>query len=275
MPLRTAARKIPDAVFLPVDADTYYAASASVMEVLRGFGVLQVMGWDEAFLGVRGDEPEALAHTIRAAVRAATELDCSVGIGHNKLQAKMATGFGKPAGVFRLTEANWFQLLGERDTTALWGVGAKTAKKLAALGITTVNQLASADPGELAARFGPATGPWLIALARGIGDRHVTDEPYVAKGRGRERTFQSDLTDWTQVRDEVAGLARELAGDRAVTHVTVKVRYAPFFTHTHSQKLPSPTTEAGDIEAAALRVLEKFPDHKPVRLLGVRVEFAV
>ena len=147
LPLRTAARRLPDAVFLPVDREAYEEVSAVVMDVLRASGaVLEVLGWDEAFLGVDTDDPEAFARSLAAGVRAATQLDCSVGIGENKLQAKMATGFGKPAGVFRLTSANWFGVLGAQPTDALWGIGAKTARKLAGLGIRTVSDLASADP---------------------------------------------------------------------------------------------------------------------------------
>ncbi|MGN6577888.1 MAG: DNA polymerase IV, partial [Nocardioides sp.] len=139
MPLRTAARKCPDAVFLPVDAPAYEAASARVMDTLRSFDVpVEVLGWDEAFLGVDTDDPQAFAEAVRAAVLDATGLHCSVGIGDNKLRAKIATDFGKPRGVWQLTADDWFEVMGERPTTALWGIGAKTGRKLAALGIDTV-----------------------------------------------------------------------------------------------------------------------------------------
>jgi Nucleotidyltransferase/DNA polymerase involved in DNA repair len=102
LPLRTAARRCPEAVFLPVDKQSYEQASSVVMATLREFNaVLEVLGWDEAFLAVETDDPEATAHQIRRRVRESTDLDCTVGIGQNKLQAKLATGFGKPAGVFR------------------------------------------------------------------------------------------------------------------------------------------------------------------------------
>ena len=126
MPLRTAARRIPDAVFLPVDKEAYEAASAQVMEVLRGTGaVVEVIGWDEAFLGVVTDDPEAYARDVQRRVVEATRLECSVGIGKNKLQAKVATDFGKPAGVYRLTGETWFEVLGDR--AARRGVGYRPA----------------------------------------------------------------------------------------------------------------------------------------------------
>jgi nucleotidyltransferase/DNA polymerase involved in DNA repair len=279
LPLRTAARRLPDAVFLPVDREAYDEASASVMDVLRACGaVVEVLGWDEAFLGLDVDDPEAFARSLAARVRSATQLDCTVGIGENKLQAKIATGFGKPAGVFRLTSANWFSVLGDRPTDALWGIGAKTARKLAGLGINTVAELAGADPDALAAEFGPMTGPWLVLLGRGRGDAEVDDSPYLARGHGKEETFQVNIADWSRVQAEVARLAGLLAVDlaaepRPAVRVVVKVRYAPFITETHGVTLASPSSQAAVIEAAAAAALERFTGRRPVRLLGVRAEF--
>ena len=280
LPLRTAARRIPDGVFLPVDRAAYEAVSEVVMDALRSLGyVVEVMGWDEAFLAVDSDDPEAVARTIQAAIRAAAELDSSVGIGRNRLQAKLATGFGKPAGLFRLTGDNWFEVLGERPTDALWGIGRKTAQKLAGLGIQTVAELAAADPARLAASFGPATGPWLVQTARGIAPADITDEPYQARGHGRETTFQENIRDWQQVRTEIVRLAGEVsqdvaAEDRPAARIIVKVRYAPFFTYTRGVSLAAPTMDPAAIEAGALAALDRFERRDPVRLLGVRAEFA-
>ncbi len=279
LPLRTAARRLPDAVFLPVDRAAYEEVSDVVMEVLRSTGaVVEVLGWDEAFLGVSTDDPEGFARSLAAQVREATQLDCTVGIGENKLQAKIATGFGKPAGVFRLTSANWFSVLGGRPTDALWGIGAKTAKKLDGLGIRTVSDLAAADPDALAAVFGPMTGPWLVLLGRGRGDADVDDSPYVARGHGKEETFQQNIPDWSRVEAEVRRIAGLLALDlaaepRPAVRVVVKVRYAPFVTETHGVTLAAPSSEAAVIEQAALEALGRFTGRRPVRLLGVRAEF--
>jgi len=279
MPMRLAARKCPDAVFLPSDPPVYEAASAVVMDTLRSFDVVvEVLGWDEAFLGASTVDPWALARELQAAVLARTKLSCSVGIGDNKLRAKLATGFAKPAGIFELTRDNWVEVMADRPTEALWGIGRKTARKLAELGYTTVAELARADPAALAARLGPNTGPWLRTLALGAGSTTVRDEPYVARSRSRETTFQEDLTSAADVAAEVAALARRVAQDvvaegRPAARVAVKVRFAPFFTHTRSMTLPAPTISAAEIEQAALEVLGRFTDDRPVRLLGVRVEF--
>jgi DNA polymerase-4 len=279
LPLRTAVRRCPDAVFLPVDRELYESASEQVMATLRSLGVVvEVLGWDEAFLAVDGDDPEAMAREIRDRVRAATGLECTVGIGENKLQAKLATGFGKPAGVFRLTGETWFEVLGDRSTDALWGIGAKTAKRLKGLGIVTVGDLASADPDALATEVGPTTGPWLVRLAQGRDRSPVSDAPYVPRSCGRETTFQRDLDEWEDVRREVARLAQRVAGDvaadgRDVARVVVKVRYVPFITRTHGRTLDAPSSEPVRIQEAALVALDRFTGRRPVRLLGVRAEF--
>ncbi|MCE6994067.1 DNA polymerase IV [Saccharothrix sp. S26] len=280
MPLRLAKRKCPDAVFLPSDAPAYEEVSAHVMDVLRELPVVvEVLGWDEAFLGARTDDPEALADAVRRAVKAGTGLECSVGIGDNKLRAKLATGFAKPAGVYRLTRDNWVEVMAARPVTALWGIGSRTAAKLAELGIGTVEELARAEPEALAARFGPAMGPHLRRLALGAGDTQVAATPWVAKSRSRETTFQQDLTDPDEIREQVRSLARRVVKDvraegRPAVRVVVKVRFAPFFTSTRGVALAEPTTDAEPIEAAAVAALARFDDARAVRLLGVRAEFA-
>ena len=280
LPLRTAVRRAPDAVFLPVDRAAYEEVSEVVMAAVRDLGhVVEVMGWDEAFVAVDSADPEAVARDIQRVILAAARLHSSVGIGRNRLQAKLATGFGKPAGIFRLTYDNWFEVLGDRPSDALWGIGRKTAQKLGALGIGTVSELAAADPAALAASFGPAIGPWLVQTARGLAPAEVTDEPYLARGHGRETTFQENIGDWEQVRAQIVRLAAEVSLDveaegRPAARVVVKVRYAPFLTYTRGHALPEPTMDPSAIEAGALAALDRFTRHDPVRLLGVRAEFA-
>jgi DNA polymerase-4 len=279
MPLREAARRCPDCVFLPLDGPAYHAASERVMETLRGFPVVvEVLGWDEAFLAAATDDPEGLAATLQGAVREATGLECSVGIGQNKLQAKLATGFAKPAGIARLTAEDWMAVMGERPTSAVWGIGGRTAARLETLGIRTVAQLARADWRALAAAFGPVTGPSLKAMGMGMGPTEVSAEPWVPRSRSHERTFPRDLTERGAIEAEVSRQARALAaevagGDRLVARVGVKVRFAPFFTRSSAAKLPAPTRDAEAIEQAAVAVLDRFELTRPVRLLGVRVEF--
>jgi len=280
MPLRTAARRCPDAVFLPSDPPAYEAVSDRVMAALRTLPVVvEVAGWDEAFLGAGTHDPEALAADVQRAVAQATGLSCSVGIGDNRLRAKLATGFAKPAGVYRLTRDNWMAVMADRPTRALWGVGPKTARKLADVGITTVAQLARADPTELARHFGPTTGPWFRALGRGDGDAEVSADPHVARSRSRETTFQQNITDRAELDEQLVVLAGRVAQDvaaegRPAVRIAVKVRFAPFFTQIRSMTLAAPATDADEIARAALVVLDRFEPTRPVRLLGVRADLA-
>jgi DNA polymerase-4 len=278
MPLRTAARRCPDATFLPSDPAAYDAASDQVMGLLRDLGhPVEVWGWDEAYLGADVDDPDGLAEQIRAVVSSATGLSCSVGISDNKQRAKVATGFAKPAGVSTLTDANWMTVMADRPVDALWGVGPKTTKKLEAFGITTVGQLAHADADLLTSAFGLRTGLWLLLLANGGGDDTVSAEPWVPRSRSHVVTFPQDLTDRAEMDSAVIELAQRALGEvvaasRIVTRVAVTMRTATFYTRTKIRKLDEPTIDADVIVAAALRVLDLFELDRPVRLLGVRLE---
>jgi DNA polymerase-4 len=279
LPMRTAVRRCPDAVFLPVDRPAYEAVSAEVMSALRELGyVTEELGWDEAFVAAETDDPEAVAGEIQEQIKAATRLESSVGIGENRIQAKLASNFAKPHGIFRLTHQNWFAVMGGLPTGKLLGIGAKTERKLAELGVGTVAELADADIAAVAARLGPTIGPWLVQTARGLGSSEVSAEPYVPRSRSRETTFQRNIEDWARVREEVLRLAAHVTRDveaeqRPAVRVVVKVRHAPFFTSTHGQTLAEPTSDGAAIGQAALAALDKFTDRRPVRLLGVRAEF--
>lgn len=283
MPLKIAARKAPeDAVFLPVDHAAYEEASAQVMRALRGLPgvVLEVIGWDECFLGVTTDDPESVAHAAQRLVLEATSLHCSVGIGDNKVRAKMATGFGKPRGVFRLTERNWFDVMGERSTRELWGVGSRVQKRLAEHGIRTVRELADADDTELVGEFGPRMGIWYHGLGFGRGPAVVDDAPWIARGHSREMTFQRNLTARAEIEAAIADLARHAYDDcaaegRPVVRVHLKVRYPPFETRTTGRKLTEPARSPDEFVAAALALGEAIDPRREVRLLGVRAEMAM
>jgi len=280
LPLRVAARKLPDAIFLPVDAPVYDAASTQVMDTLRTLdAVVEVLGWDEAFLAVETDDPEEFARKIQREVLDATHLHCSIGIGDNKLRAKIATEFGKPQGMFRLTEDNWYDVMADRPTDALWGIGRKTAKRLAGLGILTVRELAEADAQSLADQLGPTMGPWYRRLARGVDTSPVVGTPYVARSHGRESTFQHNLTEWAEVEAEVRRLARQVTDDivrdgRPAIRVGAKVRFAPFDTHARSMTLDAATFDSDLIAQVAVDLVQRFDTSRAIRLLGVRAEMS-
>jgi DNA polymerase-4 len=279
MPLKVAVRKCPEAVLLPVDFPVYEAASARVMEVLRGMpgAVVEVLGWDEAFVGVTTEDPVGYAQSIRAAVLEATDLHCSVGVGDTKVRAKIATDFGKPRGVFELTRDNWFEVMGDRPTIALWGVGSKISQRLASHGYQTVRDLAEAEDATLVAEFGPTMGPHYGRLGRGVSSATVDDTPWVARAHGREVTYQTNLVDPPEIAAAIHTLAEQVVEDirgeeRACQRVFLKVRFAPFFTTNRVRKLAEPTFDAEVIAATALELLIGLDDDRPIRLLGVRAE---
>ncbi len=279
MPLRTAAKRSPDAVFLPVDFPVYEEASARVMETLRSFPgtVVEVLGWDEAFVGVDTDDAVGTARALQAAVLEATQLHCSIGIGDTKVRAKNATDLGKPRGVFELTRDTWFEVMGDRPTQDLWGIGKRISARLEALGIRTVRDLAATPEEPLVREFGPNTGPHIGRLGRGAGSATVDDTPWVARAHGRETTYQENLTTPDQVTTAVHLLAEQVvadirAEDRACARVHLKVRFAPFFTFTRVRKLAEPTIDPAAIADTALDLLRGLEDDRPIRLLGVRAE---
>jgi len=281
MPLRIAARKVPDAIILPVDAPAYTAASEEVMATLRSMpgAVVQVLGWDEAFVGVTTDDPEAYARDIQREVLERTRLHCSVGIGDTLVRAKNATDFGKPRGVFRLTAENWLDVMGSKPTVALWGIGSKISKRLAALGSHTVDDLVRADVDVLAAEFGPKMGPWYRRLGRGDGTNVVDDSPWVPRGHGRETTFQQNLVDRTDIEKAARELLDQVLADvaaegRPVVGVGLKVRYAPFITKTFVHKVAE-TFDRDTVIAETMKLVDRIEPGRPIRLLGVRAEMAM
>jgi DNA polymerase-4 len=170
--------------------------------------------------------------------------------------------------------------MNDRPTDALWGIGARISKKLAALGLHTVAQLATADPAVLAGHFGAVNGPWYRYLALGKGEAEVVTTPWIARGHSRETTFPHDLTDPAEIARHVTALAGYVAQDaaaagRQVIRVSVKVRFAPFLTRTRQSKLPAPTTDARTLSATAVSILGRFDLNRPVRLLGVAVDYTM
>ena len=277
--LKLAKRRCPEAVFLPVDFPVYEAASAQVMATLRATpgAVVEVLGWDEAFVGIEADDPVAAARSVQAAVLAATGLHCSVGIGDTLVRAKIATDFGKPQGTFMLTRDNWMEVMGHPRRPRSGASAARSARASRRSGIRTVADLAAADEEALVAAFGPASGAHLGRLGRGGGRSRPDDTPWVARAHGRETTYQADLVTTDEVRAALADLAGRVVDDvrkeeRAVQRVHLKVRFAPFFTFTKVRKLKEPTYDVEVITQTAYDLFLALDDQRPVRLLGVRGE---
>ncbi|MFV0533131.1 MAG: DNA polymerase IV [Cumulibacter sp.] len=280
MPLRTAYRKIPDAVWLPVDQQAYEDASAQVMDTLREVApAVEVWGWDEAFAGTDSTDAVALATAIRQKVHEHTSLACAVGVSDNKQRAKMATGFAKQtdARIFVLDEQNWLPLMGDRPCIDLWSVGPRISARLDAIGVRTVAELIDTRREVLLDAFGQHQGTWLYVLSRGWGDRSITTVREAAKSHSKVETFAEDLRGYDEMAAQLRRLTAELhqqilRENRIVFRVAVTIRTVTFWTRTKSHKLPTPTTDLGVLEREVLALLAKFEVTKPVRLLGPRFD---
>ena len=277
LPMAIARRRCPQAVVIPRNMERYRAASAEVMAVIAGFSdTVEVLGLDEAYIDLSAcPAPKARARQLKREVLARTGLTCSVGLGPNRLIAKIASDLDKPDGLCAVPRERFLELVGERPARLLPGVGPRTEERLASAGIRTVAELAGADRERLAAALGANHAEGLRRRAAGHGSAAVAVERE-RKSESRERTFLVDQSDPAVMREEVATMAREVAEHLAEQRisgrtVTLKIRLAPFRTFTRSRTLPEPTAEVGRVAAAALALFEAFERDAPVRLLGVGV----
>jgi DNA polymerase IV len=277
IPAARARRLCPDGVYLPPDFPYYRAASREVMDLVRQTApAMELIGLDEAYLDLSGlDGPEARMRALARTIEERTQLVCSIGIGPNKLVAKVASDADKPRGFVVLSTAQARARFREAPPGLIPGIGPKTAQRLRAAGLTTVGALASADPAALARRFGPRLGQALIARARFEDDAPVTQERKVVS-ESRETTFDRDIADPAELEAVLASLVHALCSDlasrgRRGRTVGIKVRLDDFSTHTRARTLPEPVAGAERIGPIALDLLRRFAAPRPVRLLGVRV----
>lgn len=281
MPMQQARRLVgPAAVVLPPRGALYRELSRRMFEVFRSrVPVVEQVSIDEAFLEpveLRGADvarTREWAEELRAAVRAATGLPCSVGAGVGKQYAKIASGLAKPDGVVVVARADHAEVLDPLPVRSLWGVGPVAGERLAQFGVTTIGQLAAMRDDDVAQALGRTVGPAIAAIARGYDERPV-HERAEAKQISAESTYATDLTTAAQVREAVrraAGAAhRRLLGDgRAARTVTVKVKRSDFTSVTRSATLSAGTTSLEAISAAAVRLAPDPVDFGAIRLLGV------
>jgi DNA polymerase-4 len=277
IPASRARRLCPQAVFLPPDFPTYRAVSRKMMDLVRAHVErVEVVGLDEAYLDLTGlHSPNAAMRRLIAEIKRATQLTCSVGIGPNKLVAKVASDAEKPAGFVVLTREQACERFASAPPELVPGIGPKTAARLKELGFTTLAALAGAPQQALVERFGPNLGRELQRRARFEHDGSVGAARKVIS-ESRERTFDSDISDPARLREELARMARELcaglaANARCGRTIAIKVRLADFTTVTRARTLETATADAEIVAAVALELLERYAPPRPVRLLGVRV----
>jgi DNA polymerase IV len=280
MPISTARRLCPEGIFLPARMTHYVEVSRQIREILLSFTPLvEPLSLDEAFLDVHGCEglfgpaPE-MARKIKARVRTETGLTASVGAAPNKFLAKLASDHGKPDGLVVVTADRVSEFLTPLPVGRIWGVGAKAEKRLHALGVHTVGQIADLSEQVLADHFG-AMGRNIWRLAQGHDDRHVVPDRE-AKSISTETTFAQDIGNRETLRvwlldltDHLASRLRQ-AGLLART-VELKIRSSDFRTRHRAQSLPEATNLTGDLWQAAQEIFARCLTREflPVRLLGV------
>ena len=278
MPLRTALKLCPDAIFLPVDFQTYEGVSQQIKGIVGEFSpAVEDAGIDECFLDLShvGASPLSLAHEIKRRIKAATGLSCSIGIAPNKLLAKIASDMNKPDGLTVITKEEIEERIWPLPVRKLVGVGPKTEARLRELDVSTIGDLAAVPLETLVVRFGPAHGEYLQRAARGIDDSPLVTH-WEPRSMSRETTFETDVADGQVLDNILTHLTRDVVVRMKREHyrcrrVTVILRYADFETHSHTMPLSAATDDSDIIRNAALECLNLFPLVKKVRLLGVRL----
>ncbi len=291
MGLMKAAALAPAAVLLPADFDAYRRVSRQFKVAVAELApLIEDRGIDEIYIDlsdvpgaqdVGSDDPHAgvraVARDIKARVKAATGLSCSIGVTPNKLLSKLCSDLDKPDGLTILTAADIADRIWPLPARRINGIGPKAAARLEALGIATIGELAAADVAVLVRHFGAHYGTWLHEAARGVDERPVVthSEP---KSLSRETTFERDLHP-RRDRDALGRIFTDLCqrlgedlrakGYQART-IGIKLRYDDFRIATRDLTLPAWTDDPRAIRQAAGLCLKRVPLDQRLRLLGVR-----
>lgn len=281
MPISKAWKLCPQAVYLPLNFRLYTQVSTEIMNILRRYSDrFEQWGIDEAFLDVTlkvkdYEDAENLARRIKADICKSQGLTCSIGIGPNKLVAKIASDIQKPDGLTIVKDEDVGGFLAPLPVRKLLWVGRKTEQKLQSMGIRTIGDLARRDPAVLTETFG-TFGTQLCLNAHGI-DKSQVEEREGVKSISRETTFQEDTADPQLIMQTLRSLAEQVQNDvqeqrLSFRTVAIKIRYENFETHTHSKTLPFITNRLHDLNKTSVELLTKnIKPQSKVRLIGVRV----
>ena len=282
MPIGQAYRRCPDAVYLRPDFAKYSTASRQVFTVLRDITpIVEKASIDEAYLDIDGLEkllgsPEAIGRRIKALIKTATGLTASVGIGPNRLIAKLGSDYRKPDGLTVVPAREVLDFLAPMPVKNLRGNGRVTQQKFARLGIETIAQVRAADPDWLAHHLGRRAAASFQRQANGQASATVKAGRQ-RKSISKERTFPHDLSEPDKLRSVLAELAQQVAAtarreELAGKVVRLKVRYRDFTTLTRQKTLATPTQDDKQLlqTAWALFNAGDLPN-EPVRLIGVGI----
>jgi DNA polymerase IV (DinB-like DNA polymerase) len=281
MPVSQAYKLCPDAAFVPVNMKLYAQVSANVMEIMKGYAEkFQQYSVDEAFL-VPGpeiknfEEAAMIALRIKDKIHKQERITCSVGVGPNKLVAKIASKFEKPDGLTVIRPEDVRDFLFPLNVSKIPGIGEKTTEALKLMGINQVEELANCDIQRLSERFGKM-GFWMKQVAYGLDFSEVKEWEEAVKSISRSGTFAEDTNDPVKIAGFLELLAesvhRALMKDRFLFKViTLKVRYDDFSTYTRSKTVSVWTSDIFVIKRTAMQLLAEFIGKQKFRLVGIGV----
>lgn len=277
MPTSRALRLIPNLKIVGADWSRIKESSRQVMGLLGNYGPLERMSVDEAYIDLSdSDDPAGQAPVIQQRVRSETGLPASVGLASNKLVAKVASDFEKPEGCTIVRPGEEAAFLTPLPVRVIWGIGPRTAERLATLGIETCGQLASIDLDKLRPHFGREAES-LVWRAKGIDSRPVTTDHGPAKSISQEWTYSQDVVDQAVLHETVRKMAGELAESLrrrglVARSVRIKLRWPDFTTFTRQRSFAIDTDDVETIARVAETLLhENRPAAQAVRLIGVAV----
>jgi len=282
MPISQAFRLCPQGVFLPGRMKRYGEVSGQIMEILLSFTPqIQQISVDEAFLDLTGCQrifgpPEQIGKKIKQTIRQKCGLTASVGMGSNKLIAKVASDLKKPDGLV-IVPVGWeAEFLSPLPLRKLWGIGPKTEQRIkSSFKAETIGQLAVIPEKLLTKELG-LMGEYLHQRSNGVDDDPVCDE-HEAKSIGRENTFDEDTADREILFSTLLYLCDDVAGSLRDSQfqgrtITLKLRYSNFETHTYGKTYSKLPAAAGEIFQAAKKLfLDNWRKGEAIRLLGVSV----
>lgn len=278
MPVAQARRRCPHAVFVAPRFERYQELSRRFMEVLGNFSpAVEPLSLDEAFIDMSGSShlfgpPDAIGRKIKAAVRAATGLNISVGVATTKYVAKVASAHEKPDGLTVVPPDRTVSWLAPLPVNRLWGVGPKTTVRLNAAGLYTIGDIAQQHEAALVQRLGVA-GAHFHQLARGHDPRRVT-RGRTAASIGSDQTLSEDICSHAAISRHLQRaadrIARRLrAKGYVATGIRVRLKTNRFQMLTRQRLHAQPMDTAESLHRAALSLLESFDHRGPFRLVGL------
>ncbi|HDL19197.1 MAG TPA: DNA polymerase IV, partial [Bacteroidetes bacterium] len=288
MPLPTAKKLCPHAIFLPVNGAKYVHVSRRLMKILQRYSPqLEPVSVDEAFLNISGlariyKSEKELGRKIKRDILDELQLTCTIGIASSKILAKLASGLNKPDGLNIIEDEEMERIVYPLPVRKLWGIGEATEKALARLGIKTIGNLACFPELKLKKVFGK-NGPLMARAAAGKLDSpvHGLEELPAEKSVGHEHTFRNDTDDVEQIRAQLLLLVQRVGRRMRKRNVrgktvTLKLRYENFETHTHRTSLNSYTNNEGQIFSLTEQLWRQIYNLKrKIRLIGVSVSHLV